>query len=320
MERDAALIEWTRGRSGWTPNYRIYFEGVSVRPPETIWFHTEVGSNRTAKAEVTALFGNENSFETPKPEALLRRVVSLATDPGDIVVDSFLGSGTTSAVAHKLGRRWIGIELGEHAVTHCVPRLRKVIEGEDSGGITELASWRGGGGFRFFRLAPSLLEKDQWGNWIISREYNAAMLAEAMCKIEGFRYEPSAEAFWLHGRSTERDFIYVTTQTLSASQLEWLNEEVGADRSLLVLCSAWMGNATTWPNLTLKKIPNAALGRCEFGRDDYSLQIASLPEAPPPVAAETAEAAAPAPARRGRARARPTDPAQESLLDGESSE
>jgi adenine-specific DNA-methyltransferase len=286
--------------------------------PWTWWPSAEVGHTDEAKKEIHALFGRQDAFATPKPERLIERILQIASNPSDLVLDSFLGSGTTAAVAQKLGRRWIGIELGEHAVTHCAPRIKKVIQGEDPGGVTESANWRGGGGFRFYRLAPSLLEKDQWGNWVISREYNSAMLAEAMCKIEGFRYEPSTEAFWQHGRSTERDFIYVTTQTLSASQLEWLNEEVGADRSLLVLCSAWMGTASSWPNLTLKKIPNAALGRCEFGRDDYSLQIANLPDAPAATEPATPDAESPPAPRRTRGRARAADPAQESLLDGES--
>src|SRR5690606_17980938 len=137
-----------------------------------------------------------------------------ATKEGDLVLDSFAGSGTTGAVAHKMGRRWIMVELGEHCHTHIIPRLHKVIDGEDPGGITESVDWQGGGGFRYYRLAPSLMEQDPWGNWVISREYNAAMLAEAVAKLEGFRYEPSSEEYWLHGRSTERDFIYVTTQTL----------------------------------------------------------------------------------------------------------
>jgi adenine-specific DNA-methyltransferase len=139
------------------------------------------------------------------------------------------------------------------------------------------------------------------------------MLAEAACKLEGFRYEPHAELFWQQGHSTERDFIYVTTQTLNATQLEWMSEQVGTDRSLLILCNAWLGNANAWPNLTLKKIPNAVLGRCEFGRDDYSLQIASLLIAPNDDATDEPVAAPTAPRRRGRRRA--ADPTQKTLLD-----
>ena len=118
-----------------------------------------------------------------------------------------------------MGRRWIMVELGEHCLTHIIPRLKKVVDGADPGGITEAVGWKGGGGFRYYRLAPSLLEKDKWGQWVISKEFNAAMLAEAVCKLEGFTYAPSDTIYWQHGHSTERDFIYVTTQHLSADQL-----------------------------------------------------------------------------------------------------
>ncbi len=214
-----------------------------------------------------------------KPEGLVKRVLELTTNQGDWVLDSFAGSGTTGAVAHKMGRRWIMVELGEHCHTHIIPRLKKVIDGTDQGGISKAVEWKGGGGFRYYRLAPSLLEKDKWGNWVINREYNAAQLAEAVCKLEGFTYAPSDGVFWQHGHSTERDFIYVTTQNLSHNQLQQLSDEVGAGRSLLVMCAAFRGRADRYPNLTIKKIPNAVLARCEWGHDDYSLQVENLPQA-----------------------------------------
>jgi adenine-specific DNA-methyltransferase len=130
------------------------------------------------------------------------------------------------------------------------------------------------------RLAPSLLQKDRWGNWVISKEYNGAMLAEACCKLEGFTYAPSDSLYWQQGRSTERDFIYVTTQNLSAEQLEVLADEVGVERTLLVLCMAFRGKAERWVNLTVKKIPKAVLAKCEWGHDDYSLQVENLPQPP----------------------------------------
>ncbi|MDD5095360.1 MAG: site-specific DNA-methyltransferase [Dehalococcoidia bacterium] len=215
-----------------------------------------------------------------KPEALLQKVLDLSTCPGDWVLDSFGGSGTTGAVAHKMGRRWIMVELEETCHTHIIPRLKKVIDGEDPGGITEAVGWKGGGGFRYYRLAPSLLEKDKWDRWVISREFNPAMLAEAVCKLEGFIYAPSDTVYWQHGHSTERDFIYVTTQNLSHEQLQQLSDEVGPERSLLVLCSAFRGQAGSYPNLTVKKIPKQVLSRCEWGHDDYSLKVENLPKAP----------------------------------------
>jgi adenine-specific DNA-methyltransferase len=250
--------------------------------PETIWTYQEVGHNQAAKQHLKDLLPNEEDlFITPKPEGLIERIFAIATNPGDLVLDSFAGSGTTGAVAHKMGRRWIMVELGEHCHTHIIPRMKKVIDGTDPGGITEAVAWKGGGGFRYYRLAPSLLEKDKWGNWVVTKEFNAAMLAEALCKLEGFVYEPSETLYWQHGHSTESDFIYVTTATLSHSQLQQLSDEVGGDRSLLVMCSAFRGRSEGYGNLTIKKIPKAVLSRCEWGKDDYSLKVENLPKAPP---------------------------------------
>jgi adenine-specific DNA-methyltransferase len=179
-----------------------------------------------------------------------------------------------------MGRRWIMVELGEHCHTHIIPRLKKVIDGEDSGGITEAVGWKGGGGFRYYRLAPSLLEMDKWGRLVISKKFNAAMLAEAVCKLEGFQYAPSDSTYWQHGHSTERDFIYVTTQHLTADQLCQLSDEVGPHRTLLVLCTSFRGKVDRWSNLTVKKIPKAVQDRCEWGHDDYSLKVENLPKAP----------------------------------------
>ncbi|MCX6069131.1 MAG: site-specific DNA-methyltransferase [Chloroflexi bacterium] len=122
------------------------------------WTNTEVGHNQEAKKEINVLFGADSAFDTPKPERLLSRIIHISSSPGDLVLDSFLGSGTTAAVAHKMGRRYIGIEMGNHAVTHCVPRLQKVIEGEQ-GGISQEANWLGGGGFRFYRLGETVFDE-----------------------------------------------------------------------------------------------------------------------------------------------------------------
>jgi adenine-specific DNA-methyltransferase len=185
-----------------------------------------------------------------------------------------------------MGRRWIMVELGEHCHTHIIPRMQKVIDGDDEVGISASVNWEGGGGFRYFRLAPSLIVDDRWGNPVINPAYNAAQLAEALAKLEGFTYAPSEARWWQHGHSSERDFIYVTTQNLAAEQLQALADEVGTDQSLLVCCSAFRGvtaaqAADRWPNLTLKKIPKMVLARCEWGHDDYSLNVANLPMARP---------------------------------------
>jgi adenine-specific DNA-methyltransferase len=159
VKAEADKIEWVKGRNGWTAYYRIYADNKAGRPPETIWTHQFSGSNRTSKAEVKVLFGEETTFTTPKPETLIRQILRVATNPGDLVLDSFLGSGTTAAVAHKMGRKYIGIEMGEHCTTLCAPRLKKVIEGEQ-GGISEAVDWKGGGGFRFYRLGEPVFDEN----------------------------------------------------------------------------------------------------------------------------------------------------------------
>lgn len=250
--------------------------------PQTIWFHNEVGNTQEAKKEIIAAVPDAHEvFQTTKPERLIKRILEIASNAGDWVLDSFAGSGTTGAVAHKMGRRWIMVELGEHCDSLIVPRLKKVIDGEDQGGITKAVNWKGGGGFRYYRLGPSLIVQDQWGNPIINPQFNAAMLAEAMCKLEGFTFDPNPDVYWQHGRSSETDFIYVTTQMMTREMLTKLSDEVGPNRSLLICCSAFRCDVSRFENLTVKKIPKAVLKKCEWGKDDYSLEIKNLPAAPP---------------------------------------
>ena len=269
---------WGKDGKAGTPMRKLFkSEAKSGMTAPTIW--DDVGLNQHAAREIELLFGEKASFETPKPEGLMKRIIEIATNPGDLVLDSFAGSGTTGAVAHKMGRRWIMVELGEHCHTHIIPRLKKVIDNEDPGGITKAVNWQGGGGFRYHRLAPSLLEKDKWGNWVINQTYNPAMLAEALCKLEGFTYAPSDSIYWQHGHSTEQDFVYVTTASLTHEQLQELSDEVGPDRSLLILCTAFRGRGD-YANLTVKKIPRQVLSRCEWSHDDYSLNVENLPQKP----------------------------------------
>jgi len=281
LNRDSRIWWGKNGAS--IPSQKRFLSDVKQGiTPATLWLHSDVGHNAEAKNEIRALFGDAGeTFLTPKPERLLKRILELATDPTDIVLDSFAGSGTTGAVAHKMGRRWIMVELGEHCHTLIIPRMKNVIEGSDQGGISEAVGWKGGGGFRYSRLAPSLLEKDKWGNWVINKHYKPEMLAEAVCKLEGFRYAPSDTVYWQHGHSTENDFIYITTQNMNHAQLQRLSDEVGPNRTLLVMCAAFRGKVESLPNLTIKKIPKAVLARCEWEHDDYSLQVDNLPKAPP---------------------------------------
>ena len=239
----------------------------------TLWTRNECGDNQEAKREIKALFSDEkNPFDTPKPERLIQRILTLASNPGDLVLDSFLGSGTTAAVAQKMGRCWIGVEMEETAYSYCLPRLKKVIDGEDQGGITKAVNWQGGGSFKFYELASSLIVTDKYGQQIISKEYNADMLAEAMCKILGYRYKPDKEIYWKQGFSSEKNFIYTTTMSLQESSLDRLAEEIG-DNNLLICCSAFGGNSRIYPNITVKKIPAAILKKCEWGREGYPLNL-----------------------------------------------
>jgi adenine-specific DNA-methyltransferase len=245
--------------------------------PTTIWYQQEVGHNQEARQEAKQ-FVDENAFATPKPERLIQRIIFLGSNEDDYVLDSFLGSGTTTAVAHKMKRKWIGIEVGDHATTHCLPRMKQVISGKDKGGISTVEKWKGGGGFKFYTLAPSLVQKDKYGTEIINPEYNPNMLAAAMAKQEGFRYQPDENNYWKQGMSSEKDFIFTTTQFVTVAMLDKLAEELNPNESLLVCCKSFAkGCNNRHMNITIKKIPQMLLGRCEFGKDDYSFNIVNMP-------------------------------------------
>ena len=248
-----------------------YIDGVRVPTELLTDFWADINFAGIARE------GNVEFKNSKKPEMLVRRILELATKPGDLVLDSFLGSGTTCAVAHKMGRRWIGIELGEHCYTHCIPRLQRVIDGTDQGGITKAVDWQGGGGFRFFELGESLIKLDQWGKPIIDKSFNAEMLAQAVCKLEGFEYAPSQDEYFIHGHSTEHDFIYVTTNFMRQYHLDSISQAVGTDRTLLICCKGFE-EGCKFRNLTMKKIPKAVLDKCEWGHDDYSMNVAKLPK------------------------------------------
>lgn len=264
---ERSRIEWIRGRKGWAPYFRIYAEGIRERPAETIWPHTEVGSNRTSKAEVKALVPDAEPFGTPKPERLLRRVLEIATDVGDFVLDSFAGSGTTGAVAHKMGRRWIMAELGEHCHTHVIPRLKRVVDGADPGGVTEATGWKGGGGFKYYRLAESLLVRDKELSarhtpiWIINPKYDEKLLIRSICKIENFLYRNDGR---LHGVSSESRFLHVTTRLVTQAYLDSLAGDIGPDQSLLVYCTRKMRKLRAPDNVEIKRIPRDLLSKCDF--------------------------------------------------------
>ena len=237
----------------------------------TVWTYDEVGHNQDAKKEVKE-FNSSDVFATPKPEKLIHRILTLATNPGDLVLDSFLGSGTTAAVAHKMGRRWIGIEMGDHIYSHCLPRLKKVIDCENAGGITKSVKWQGGGGFKFYELGSTLIITDKHGRQVISDKYNREMLAEAMCKLMGYKYAPDKETYWKQGYSSEKNFIFTTTMNVEEQLLAEISQALG-DGNLLVCCGAFTGNKTAYDSITIKKIPQAILKKCQWGSAGYPLPI-----------------------------------------------
>lgn len=262
VENSPELIEFVKTKSGWSAYYRIFAEEKSSRPPETLWSFQDAGSNRNAKAEIKALFGGEKAFDTPKPEKLLKMVFSIATNSGDYILDSFLGSGTSAAVAHKMGRKYIGIEMGEQAYTLCKRRLDLVIDGLDKGGITEEVDWQKGGGYHFYELAPSLLVKNErLPIYQINPEYTFEMLCEAICKIEGFKYKPDGV---YHGHSSEKRFIHITKEFVNADYIRSIATTLGEDQSLLVYSTKVQSDLRLPDNIEVKRIPKDLLDKCTF--------------------------------------------------------
>lgn len=218
--------------------------------------------------------GNVEFKNSKKPEKLIQRCIELSTQKGDYVLDSFLGSGTTIAVAHKMKRKWIGIEMGNQVYSHCKPRIDSIIDGLDKTGITNDVSWDKGGGYDFYELAPSLLNKDKYNNWVISDEYDADMLAEAMCLHHGFKYIKDQDSFYKQGYSTEKDFIYTTTNYVTIQYLDMLHECMNDDESLLICCKSFDEECIMkYNNITVEKIPQSILKKYEFGDVDYTLNI-----------------------------------------------
>ncbi|WP_428065625.1 site-specific DNA-methyltransferase [Candidatus Proelusimicrobium volucris] len=270
------LVCINKGKISLYKKQRPELGDLPTKKPKSFLYRPEYSSGN-GTAQIKKLFGDKK-FPYPKPEELIADIIHLGSNPGDWVLDSFLGSGTTAAVAHKMGRKYIGIELGEHCHTHCIPRLQKVIDGTDQGGISKAVNWHGGGGFKYYYLAPSLLNKDKYGQYVISKEYNADMLAAAVAKNEGFKYAPSQEQFWKQGQSSEADFIYTTTNHVGAELLSAIAQDMKPGESLLICCKSFdSGLSSRFANITVKKIPAALLGRCEFGKDNYNLNIINPP-------------------------------------------
>jgi len=256
------------------PNTIRYLSEVKGIVPWTWWTHDEVGHTDESKKEIHALFGKIDAFDTPKPERLIKRILEIATNPGDIILDSFLGSGTTVAVAHKMGRKYIGIEMGEHAYTHCKVRLDKVIDGTDQGGISNAVGWKSGGAYKFYELAPSFIVQDEFGNPVIDGFYNDTKLIKAMCKLMNFTFQPSQTQYWKHGVGQGKNYIYVTTQLLTSGMIQQIAAHLSAGESLIITPKKFEPGADKIDSrITIKKIPQSVLKACHFGKKEYLLPI-----------------------------------------------
>lgn len=206
--------------------------------------------------------GNVEFGNGKKPEQLIRQIIEMTTSQNDYVLDSFLGSGTTAAVAQKINRRWIGIELGNQAYTHCKKRLDRIIDGDDQGGISKSVNWQGGGGYKFYELAPSLLVKNPvLPVYQINPEYTFEMLCEAICKIEGFRYKVDGV---YHGYSSEKRFIHITKEFINAEYIKTVAATLGEDQSLLIYGTKIQSGLRLPDNIEVKKIPKDLLEKCTF--------------------------------------------------------
>lgn len=267
---DIRIIKKKDGK--WSVQFKQYL-GEGKKPRSII---NELATNSDGKKEINSLFGNPKFFAYPKPEKLIDFVIECNTKPGDWVLDSFLGSGTTAAVAQKMGRHWIGIELTDTAYTHCKIRIDKVINGFDDDGVTKEEDWHGGGGYKFYELAPSLIKYDELGEAIINPKYNAGMLASSVALHEGFKYEPDESVFWKQSKANENSYLFVTTKHLTANLIKEISNQMSSNEYLLIACKSYDADCAKVSNrITIKKIPEMLLGKCEFGKDNYNLDIIS---------------------------------------------
>lgn len=250
-------VRLSKGKNGWSLHHRVYMKEGQVQRS----ILNDVGTNKSASDEIAELFGDSKAFPYPKPESLIKRILELCTKEGDLILDSFLGSGTTAGVAHKMGRKWIGIELGDHCYTHCKVRLDMVIEGEQ-GGISKEVDWQGGGGYKFYELAEPLLVKNTaLPVYQINPSYTWDMVCEAICKIEGFTYEPSGE---FQGYSSENRFIHITEEFVNTKYVMSVMKTLGEKQSLLIYCKKNQAGMILPENVEVKKIPKDLLDKCNF--------------------------------------------------------
>lgn len=260
IAEEAERIEWKQASSGWSPYFRIYYDQGKGRPPETIWTHQEVGSNRTSKREISNLLSDRVPFDTPKPEALMKKIIEIGSNAGDIVLDCFLGSGTTAAVAHKMGRRWVGVEWRkENVENYALPRLAKVVAGEDPGGITDDVGWEGGGGFRVLEVGESMFAEDEGlvtlADWTL-----AGHLAEATAAQLGFDFEPDGSFCGRKGRTR----LAVINGLVNEDVVKLIVEDLGDNERVVIAGTAIAPGADeelrkAKPGSRTRKIPSSIL-------------------------------------------------------------
>ncbi|MHB8842903.1 MAG: site-specific DNA-methyltransferase [Candidatus Aquicultor sp.] len=243
--------------------------------PTTLWLHHDAGHNIQAKSEARRLFSDENDlFSTPKPEKLISYILNISSDDHDLVLDSFLGSATTTAVAHKMNRKYIGIEMGEHAYTHAQKRMKKVVDEHDGLKLSDELNWKGGGGFKFYELAPSFIATDEFGNPVIDEYYNDTKLLKAMCKLTNYTFAPSQTEYWKHGKGQGGNHVYVTTQILSMAMVQQIASHLADGESLQIFAKKFEpGCENVDTRITIKKIPQAILKACQYGKKEYLLPI-----------------------------------------------
>lgn len=267
---ESGHIRLIKTTQGWTLHHRVYIgEGQVLRS-----IMEDTVTNKTANDETIELFGIDNAFDYPKPEGLIKQLLELVTTPNDLVLDSFLGSATTAAVAHKMRRKYVGIEMGNHAYTHCKVRLDKVIDGTDQGGISKAVEWKGGGAYKFYELAPSFIVKDEFGNPVIDSFYNDTKLIKAMCRLMNFRYQPSQREYWKHGIGQGKNYLYVTTQLLTSGMTQQIAGHLAEGESLIISPKKYEPGADIIDSrITIRKIPQSVLKACHFGKKEYLLPI-----------------------------------------------
>lgn len=248
MDKEGRLHWNSKGR----PNRRVFEDEYPGQPVGSLWTDIFV---------INPMSNERVDFEGQKPEALVQRVLLLATEEGDWVLDSFLGSGSTAVTAQKMKRKWIGIEMGAQAYSLCTKRIDAAIDGDQSG-ISKAVNWQGGGGYHFYELAPSLLVKNEkLPIYQINPSYTFEMLCEAICKIEGFRYKPQ-DVFY--GHSSEKRFIHITTEFINAEYIKSLSARLAEDQSLLIYGTKIQSDMVLPDNIEVKKIPKDLLGKCNF--------------------------------------------------------